>query len=162
MTAEPHPFDHMRDRGIWFHACDLATDKHVDELIATRHLTDDERIADAIEHGVTYGLLSAANGRRLLALIGAEEPADKSKSTKLKCLDHHRALGWIVINGADERACAWLMIHAVENGVITKPAKDEMARLNPAGILAYLGVKSRAPAPYAPKKPKAKALKKAA
>ena len=102
LTAEDHPYEHIRDKGLWFHAWDLATDDHIDELIATRHLTTDDDIACAVAHGVEYGQLSLGSGRTLLALIGADEPADKSKATMLKCLDVRTCAGWPNFSSADE------------------------------------------------------------
>src|SRR5690606_30888370 len=64
----------------WFHALDLLTDEHWQDLLRTRNFTDRDGIVGGLSYHATYGGLNTANMRAVLAEIGEAEPDDKSEA----------------------------------------------------------------------------------
>jgi hypothetical protein len=130
----------------WWHAVDLAEDDGFEELIATRHLTTDDAIGRGAEHGLTYGRLSPANARKLLAVIGAAEPADRSAELLRTDGISIGDKGSVSIHPSAERdwgTAAWIAVHGLEDGWFR--IKGGFPKLTPEGAK-----RREAPAPIDP------------
>lgn len=75
--------EYGRDRGERYrygHALDLLTDDHWLDLLRTRNFTDRDGIVCGLSYHATYGGLSTANMRSVLAEIDDAEPDDLSEA----------------------------------------------------------------------------------
>jgi hypothetical protein len=113
--------EYGRDRGQryrWGHALDLLTDEHWQDLLRTRNFTDRDGIVCGLSYHATYGGLSTANMRSVLAEIAEVEPGDKSAAYLASddCLVTEALQGKFVGFRHDKGGTAhiWATIHGLE------------------------------------------------
>lgn len=74
-SAPPEGEGHRFDLAPWWHAADLINRKHWRDLLKTREFTSDDRLAQAVGHGLSSkGQLTLKAAREIMGAIGAPEP----------------------------------------------------------------------------------------
>ncbi|KQX40368.1 hypothetical protein ASD04_06990 [Devosia sp. Root436] len=111
--------------GQRMHAADLATDKHLAELVRTAYLTTRERVYDAIASNLSH-ILSAKNARRLMVWMQETDPRHEPSDRSAAVL----ATGMLLISSGNfvqfddrkysVRARAWAALHALEDGWVKR------------------------------------------
>ncbi|HEX5935934.1 MAG TPA: hypothetical protein VFY63_17375 [Pseudorhizobium sp.] len=106
------------DLSSWWHAIDLCTNKHWQDLLATEQFTDRDAILGAVQLRVEWGSLSIKNARSILGTFGCSEPDDRSRSLILgDGIWPGRVTGGIAPNIKHRgEVGAWIAIHGIEDG----------------------------------------------
>ncbi|WP_077961665.1 hypothetical protein [Ensifer adhaerens] len=109
---------HYMTIGAWWHAVDLCTNKHWQDLLATSQFTDHGAILKASQLHVEWGSLSIKNARTILNGFGCVEPEDRSRASLLgDGIWPGRTSGGIAPNiKYQAEAGVWVAIHGIEDG----------------------------------------------
>lgn len=102
----------------WWHAVDLCTNQHWENLLETQQFTDRDAILSAAQLRVEWGSLSIKNARTILQSLDCAEPDDRSSGLILgDGIWPGRVSGSIAPNIKHRGEIgAWIAIHGIEDG----------------------------------------------
>lgn len=107
-------------QGRWWHAVDLCSDKHWQDLLRTKQFTDRDCIFGAVRIGLEHKMLALKHARSIMVDLESAEPFDRSA-------DALAGKGLWPFKDGDKKfiapnitpkgeAGAWLTIHGMEDG----------------------------------------------
>ena len=102
----------------WRHAVDLMTNRHWQDLLATRRHTFPEYIANAVSHALQCKDFRIEHARSVMTEMGWAEPGDRSVDLlRGQGLQPGRGDGGFAPNPMSfTQTGAWMMIHGMEDG----------------------------------------------
>lgn len=109
---------HYTGLATWWHAVDLCTNKHWEDLLRTAQFTERDSILKAAQLHVEWGSLSIKNARSILKNFDCVEPEDRSRESLLRDgIWPGGTSGGIAPNIKYQgEAGVWVAIHGIEDG----------------------------------------------